>query len=128
MYFVSCINVLMCILYCLLLYRDRYGGWLQDCRNIDKTVCNSHAVLNSKILTRSDFIDNSQFSITITIESISMKSDCLGNHLYLEYVRSLFDSTQSQESKYDIVSFNRMRQCALGPILRPILYLWCPWS
>ena len=45
-----------------------------------------------------------------------------------EHVRTLFDSTQSQESKSDISLCNRTRQCALRPILRPPLYLWCPWS
>ena len=35
---------------------------------------------------------------------------------------------QCQESKYEAGSRNRTRQCALGPILRPHLYLWCPWS
>ena len=42
-----------------------------------------------------------------------------------EHVRSLSDSTQSQESKSEVGSRNRTRQCALGPILRPPLYLWC---
>ena len=42
-----------------------------------------------------------------------------------EHVRTLFDSTQSQESKSDVSMRNRMRQCELGPILRPTLYLWC---
>ena len=45
-----------------------------------------------------------------------------------EHVRTLFDSTQSQESKYDIGLRNGTRQCALRPILRPPLYLWCLWS
>ena len=45
-----------------------------------------------------------------------------------EHVRSFFDSTQSQESKFDIALHNRTRQCALRPILRPPLYLSCPWS
>ena len=78
-----------------------------------------------------------------------MKSDCLGNHWYtypptyphklffaiaqppvvrFEHVRTLFDSTQSQESKSEVGSRNGTRQCALGPILRHTLYLWCPWS
>ena len=43
-----------------------------------------------------------------------------------EHVRSLFDSTQSQKSKSGISLRKRMRQCALGPILRPNLYLWFP--
>ena len=41
-----------------------------------------------------------------------------------EHVRTLFDSTQSQESKYDIGLRNGTRQCALRPILRLPLYLW----
>ena len=45
-----------------------------------------------------------------------------------EHVRTLFDSTQSQESNSDIGLRNRTRQCALGPILGPTLYLWCLWS
>ena len=35
-----------------------------------------------------------------------------------EHVRTLFDSTQSQESKSEVGVRNRTRQCALGPILR----------
>ena len=81
-----------------------------------------------------------------------MKSDCLGNHrcthhlptylpthhppkLFLavsqlpvvrfEHVRTLFDSTQSQESKSEARLRNRTRQCALGPILKHTQYLWC---
>ena len=46
----------------------------------------------------------------------------------LEHVRSLFDSSQSQESKSEVGSRNGMWQCALGPILRPPVYLWCHWS
>ena len=42
-----------------------------------------------------------------------------------EHVRTLFDSTQSQESKSEVAVRNRTRQCALGPILRHTLYLWC---
>ena len=42
-----------------------------------------------------------------------------------EHVRTLFDSTQSQESKSEVSLRNRTRQCALGPILRHTLYLWC---
>ena len=82
-----------------------------------------------------------------------MKSDCLGNHWYthlptylpthppklflavsqlpvvrFEHVRTLFDSTQSQESKSEVSLRNKTRQCALGPILGPTLYLWCLWS
>ena len=41
------------------------------------------------------------------------------------HVRTLFDSTQSQESKSEVIVRNRTRQCALGPILRNTLYLWC---
>ena len=37
-----------------------------------------------------------------------------------EHVRTLFDSTQSQVSLC-----NGTRQCALGPIFRHTLYLWC---
>ena len=41
-------------------------------------------------------------------------------------VRTLFDSTQSQESKSEVGLRNGTRQCALGPILRHALYLlWC---
>ena len=39
-----------------------------------------------------------------------------------EHVRTLFDSTHSQESKSDISSCNRTRQCTLGPILSHTLY------
>ena len=75
-----------------------------------------------------------------------MKSDCLGNHWYtyppthlptylptyphklffaiaqppvvrFEHVRTLFDSTQSQESKSEVAVRNKTRQCALGPVL-----------
>ena len=42
-----------------------------------------------------------------------------------EHVRTLFDSTQSQESKSEISLRKGARQCALGPILGPTLYLWC---
>ena len=42
-----------------------------------------------------------------------------------EHVRTIFDSTQSQESKSEVAVRNRTRQCALGPILRHNLYLWC---
>ena len=42
-----------------------------------------------------------------------------------EHVRTLFDSTQSQESKSDVRLRNGTWQCALGPILRHTLYLWC---
>ena len=42
-----------------------------------------------------------------------------------EHVRTLFDSTQSQESKSEVSVRNRTRQSALGPILRHTLYLWC---
>ena len=45
-----------------------------------------------------------------------------------ERVRPFFDSTQSQESKSEVAVRNKTRQCALWPILRPTLYLWCPWS
>ena len=41
-----------------------------------------------------------------------------------EHVRTLFDSTQSQEYKSEVSLRNRTRQCALGPILRHTLYLW----
>ena len=34
-----------------------------------------------------------------------------------EHVRTLFDSTQSQESKSEVAVRNKTRQCALGPIL-----------
>ena len=36
--------------------------------------------------------------------------------------------SSSQEFKSEVTLHNRTRQCALGPILRPILYLWCPSS
>ena len=87
------------------------------------------------------------FPLTIVNYQFSIKSNCHSSHSYhhhppqklsfavshlpmvrFEHVRSFFDSTQSQESKFDIASHNRTRQCALGPILRPPLYLWCPWS
>ena len=42
-----------------------------------------------------------------------------------EQVRTLFVSTQSQESKSEVSLHNGMRQCALGPILGPTFYLWC---
>ena len=42
-----------------------------------------------------------------------------------EQVRTLFVSTQSQESKSEVSLRNRTQQCALGPILRHTLYLWC---
>ena len=42
-----------------------------------------------------------------------------------EHVRTIYDSTQSQESKSEVAVRNRTRQCALGPILRHTLYLWC---
>ena len=44
------------------------------------------------------------------------------------HVTPFFASTESQESKSDISLCNRTRQCALRPILRPLLYLWCPLS
>ena len=34
-----------------------------------------------------------------------------------EHVRTLFDSTQSQESKSEVAVRNKTRQCALGPVL-----------
>ena len=36
---------------------------------------------------------------------------------------SFFDSTQSQVSYSEVG--NGTRQCALGPIMGPTLYLWC---
>ena len=45
-----------------------------------------------------------------------------------EHMRTLSDSTQSQEFNFYIGSRNRMQQCALGPILRHNLYVWCPRS
>ena len=45
-----------------------------------------------------------------------------------EQLRTFFYSPQSQESKSEVGLCNKMRQCTLGPILRPTLYLWCPWS
>ena len=44
------------------------------------------------------------------------------------HVTPFFASTESHKSKSDIGLCNRTRQCALGPFLRPNLYLWCPWS
>ena len=41
-----------------------------------------------------------------------------------EHVRTLFDSTQSQECKSDISFRNGTWQYALGPILGPTMYLW----
>ena len=48
---------------------------------------------------------------------------CLG--LSVSQSQPLFDSTQSQESKSEVSLRNGTRQCALGPILRHTLYLWC---
>ena len=45
-----------------------------------------------------------------------------------QHVTPFFASTESQESKSNIGLHNRTRQCALRPILRPPLYLSCPWS
>ena len=40
-------------------------------------------------------------------------------------IHPLSDSTQSQKSKSEVGLRNGTRQCALGPILGPTLYLWC---
>ena len=56
-------------------------------------------------------------------QSISLVSVVQSGH-----VTPFFASTESQESKSEVGSRNRTRQCALRPILRPHLYLWCPWS
>ena len=45
-----------------------------------------------------------------------------------EHVRTLFDSTQSQEYKSYIGLRNGTRQCALGLTFGPTLYLWFLWS
>ena len=45
-----------------------------------------------------------------------------------EHVRTLFDSTQSQESKSEISLRKRARQCALLTILCPLLFLSSLWS
>ena len=45
-----------------------------------------------------------------------------------EHVRTLFDSTQSQESKSEVSLHKRMQQCALRPILCPLLFLSSLWS
>ena len=45
-----------------------------------------------------------------------------------EQVRTLFDSSQSQEFKFYIGLRNRTRQRALGPILMHNVYLWFPRS
>ena len=42
-----------------------------------------------------------------------------------EHVKTLFESTQSQESKSEIDLHRSMRQCALWPILWPNLYFCC---
>ena len=40
-------------------------------------------------------------------------------------LRPFFASSKSQESKSEVVVRKRTRQCALGPILRHTLNLWC---
>ena len=42
-----------------------------------------------------------------------------------EHVGPFFDSTQSQVSYSEVSLRNGTRQCALGPIMGPTLYLWC---
>ena len=45
-----------------------------------------------------------------------------------EHVRTIFDSTQSQESKSEVSLHKITRQCALRPILCPLLFLSSLWS